>query len=406
VIASLICLCIVFIYGLTRNEWLDAVLIGMTLAMAILPNELPAVLLIFLAGGAWRISKRQVLTRKIPAIEALGSASVLCVDKTGTITQNRMTVEALWVKGKVLKLHEWGGRRLPEEYHEVLEFGVLASRIDPFDPMEQAIQNAGRLGLFESEHLHPSWGVIKEYPLTENLFAVSYVWRANQNDDDFVVGGKGAPEAIIDLCHLPELDALRVREQALEMAQAGLRVLGVAKGKVFHSLPVIQHDLDFEFLGLLGLEDPIRPEVPAFVNECKTAGIRIIMITGDHPETARSIARQIGLPASDQVLTGYDIESLDDSSFLERLKFTNIFSRMLPGQKLKIVKALKKTGEVVAMTGDGINDVPALNAADIGVAMGRRGTDVAREAASVVLMNDDFPSIIAAISLNAPIIPV
>jgi Ca2+-transporting ATPase len=399
-IAGFLCLLVVVVYGFTRANWLSGFLAGLSLAMAILPNELPAVLTIFLSLGARRISQRRVLTRKMSAIENLGSATVLCVDKTGTLTLNRMSVQQLYAQGESFTLSELVHAPIPGQFHEVLEFGILASQPDPFDPMEKAFLAAGNKYLYGTEHLHADWHIKKEYPLTPELFSISHVWQLKGNED-YVVGAKGAPEAIIDLCHLEPSKADLLSQKASEMAEDGLRVLGVAKAKIRSpSLPEKQHDFNFEFVGLVGLADPIRPGVPEAIDECKSAGIRVVMITGDHSNTAKNIGKQIGLTNPEKVVTGAEIDKIAEYELLELVKEVNIFSRMPPHLKLRLVNALKKSREVVAMTGDGVNDAPALKRAHIGIAMGGRGTDVARESAAIVLLDDDFTSIVEAIRMG------
>jgi Ca2+-transporting ATPase len=400
VVAIFLCVLVIVIYGFTRMDWLGGFLAGLSLAMAILPNELPAVLTIFLALGAWRMSQRRVLTRKMSAIENLGSTTVLCVDKTGTLTVNRMSIQQLYADQKFLVLSELTETPLPEEFHEVLEFGILASRQDPFDPMDKAFQLAGSQFLRGTEHLHPDWSLKKEYPISSELLSISHAWNSSKGGE-YVVGAKGAPEAIIDLCHLNAKEATLITQAVSEMAKQGLRILAVAKAKMKSArLPEIQHDFDFTFVGLVGLADPIRLEVPQSISDCKSAGIRVIMITGDHPNTARSIAKQIGLQNSEKVLTGSELLRLSNSELQCAIKEVNVFSRVAPNQKLVLVNSLKQEGEIVAMTGDGVNDAPALKNAHIGIAMGGRGSDVARESASLVLLDDDFASIVEAIRMG------
>jgi len=398
-IGLVMCVVVVIVFGLTRGDWLHGFLAGITLAMATLPEEFPVVLTIFLALGAWRISQRHVLTRRVPAVEMLGAATVLCTDKTGTLTQNRMTVTHLMVNNELLEVG-LAQRSLPESFHKLAEFGNLATPVDPFDPMEKAIKELGGRTLVNTEHLHSDWTLMREYPLSEKLLAMSHVWRSASRPV-FMVAAKGAPEAIADLCHIDPAQMDVLRQQINRMADDGLRVLGVAKAEFTPvDLPVEQHDFEFQFVGLLGLADPIRPEVPEAIKECYTAGIRVIMITGDYPGTARSIARQIGLKPPDEIISGAELDRMDDEELRERIKTTCIFARAVPEQKLRIVGALKMNGEVVAMTGDGVNDAPALKAAHIGIAMGGRGTDVARESAALVLVDDNFASIVAAVRMG------
>ncbi len=393
----LLCAALVVLYGLTRGSWLGGLLAGIALAMAVLPEELPVVLTLFMALGAWRISRSRVLTRRLPAVEALGAATVLCADKTGTLTENRMRVARLWTPEA---LHAVDAGPLPEPVHLLVEMGILASQRDPFDPMEQAFHRLGKEALAGTEHLHSSWELVREYPLSPGLLAVSHVWRA-PGGERLVVAAKGAPEAIVDVCHLEAALTAEVRARMAEMGADGLRVLAVARAYFGPGeLPSGQHDFDFELLGLVGLEDPVRPGVPAAVAECATAGVRVVMITGDSVETARAIARQVGLAAGEEAVAGTELDHLSDDELRRRLRRTSVVARAVPEQKLRLVQALRAGGEVVAMTGDGVNDAPALKAAHIGVAMGGRGTDVAREAAALVVTDDDFTSIVAAVRVG------
>ncbi len=400
-----LCGAVVVLYGLTRHDWLGGLLAGITLAMANLPEEFPVVLTVFLALGAWRISKQHVLTRRVPAIETLGSATVLCVDKTGTLTQNQMAVRELQVGDDVYVAGGVTPSALPEKFHALLEYSILASEPDPFDPMDKAFHLFGDTHLPPSKHLQIERQLVHEYPLAPTLLAHSHVWKKlNENNMLHIVASKGAPEAVAELCHLDATQMQTLENQIQRMAQSGLRVLGVAKAEfdlqATKQWPDSQHDFDFIFLGLIGLADPIRPSVPQALKECYNAGMRTVMITGDYPVTAQAIARQIGLHPGDGIITGRELEQLSDAQLQARIGGVNIFARIMPEQKLRLVQAFKAAGEIVAMTGDGVNDAPALKAAHIGVAMGQRGTDVAREAASLVLLNDDFASIVHAVKLG------
>jgi Ca2+-transporting ATPase len=418
-IAIAICMAVVVIYGITRADWLNGILAGLALAMAILPNEIPVVLTIFLVLGAWRFSQQRVLTRRVPVVETLGSTTILCVDKTGTLTFNRMAVQQLFVERDEfdqphpalydVNLH--AREPLPEAFHWLIEFGILASRRDPFDPMEKALQQVGQDYLATTEHLHGNWQMRQEYPLSRELLAMSCVWESPQGE--LTVAAKGAPEAIADLCHLDRQRWQTLEAQIQTMGQDGLRILGVARGRKAagkprthealldssQALPSNQHDFEFEFVGLVGLADPVRPTVAPAISECYRAGIRVVMITGDYPATARTIAAQIGLAAT-EILTGPELDQLTPEQLQSRIQSVNIFARVVPEQKLQIVNALKQRGEIVAMTGDGVNDAPTLKAAHIGIAMGERGTDVAREAADLVLLEDDFSAIVASVKLG------
>ncbi|HUV99308.1 MAG TPA: cation-translocating P-type ATPase [Gallionella sp.] len=406
--AGALCLLLVLMYGFSRGHWLDALLAGISLAMAALPEEFPVILSVFMALGAWRISRHHVLTRQLNAIETLGATTVLCTDKTGTLTENRMLISRLYSNGQMLQVERHSP--LPEPWHELVEFGILASERDPFDPMERALQELGERTLSGSEHLHEAWSLVHEYSPTPDLLAMTHIWQGDDRERH-MVAAKGAPEAIIDLCHLPEATAATISKAAADMADQGLRVLGVARAELEpgqdpeHQWPAQQHDIAFSFVGLVGLQDPLRPEVAQAIAQCRAAGIRVTMVTGDHARTAQAIARELGLlniseNQQAQVLTGSDLDALSDEALRAKLREVQVFARIVPQQKLRLVEAFKANGEIVAMTGDGVNDAPALKAAHIGVAMGRRGTDVAREAAGLVLLDDDFASLVATIRLG------
>ncbi len=404
-LAAALSLALVAVHGLVKGDWLQAVLAGIALAMAMLPEEYPVVLTVFPALGARRLSKEGVLTRRITAIETLGATTVMCTDKTGTLTENRMTVTQLVAGGTAvdprLDLASLRGGELPEAFHTLVEVAILASVVDPFDPMEKAFHRLGERFLANTEHLHRDWRLVQTYALTPSLRAMSHVWAAD-GDGVRTVAAKGAPEAVIDLCHLGEAERARIAAAVDALAAQGLRVLAAARGRFDgDDWPADEHGFNFEFVGLLGLADPVRAEVPAAVAECRAAGIRVVMITGDYPATARAIAHEAGLDdGGADVLSGDEIAGLDDDALAARLARTSVCARIAPEQKLRIVQALKARGEVVAMTGDGVNDAPALRAAHVGVAMGGRGTDVARESASLVLVDDDFASLVRAVRLG------
>ena len=372
--------------------------------MAILPEEIPVILTVFLALGAWRIAHQKVLTRRVTAVEALGAITVLAVDKTGTLTLNRMAVAEIATADQRFRPAD-GASEMPEHFHLLAEFAMLATPGDPFDPMEKAIQHFGHQWLEGTEHVHDGREPEFEYALSGEILAMTRVF-ASDEPDLHLLATKGAPEAVADLCHLDAARLGAIRRQVEAMAERGLRVLGVARGRwrgpppapdQSPPWPQSQHDFDFDFLGLVALADPPRPEVPAALAECRRAGVRVIMMTGDHPATARAIAQQVGLSERPQVLTGPELEALDDAALAERLRHVDLCARLKPQHKLRLVQLLRASGEVVAMTGDGVNDAPALKAADVGIAMGERGTDVAREAAALVLLDDSFARIVAAI---------
>jgi Ca2+-transporting ATPase len=393
-------LVVTLMYGLLRDDWLQAILAGIALSMSLLPEEFPVILAIFPAIGAWRLSRVQVLTRRLPAVETLGSISVLCTDKTGTLTENRMQVTQLHADGLTLAIDKNDPDTLgalSSQYRLLAAIASMASKPQPFDPMEKAFHELSNQ-IRKDDIAINGRQIIREYPLSPELRAMSQVWTTL--DDDCIVAAKGAPEAIAKLCHLEPEVMDDMKRTVDKMASMGLRVLGVAQAvHAADALPNAQHGFEFGYLGLVGLSDPLRTEIPQAVRDCVDAGIRVIMITGDYPVTATSIAQQAGIEAG-AVLTGDELSALDDMHLALRLRNTNICARITPAQKLRIVQALKANGETVAMTGDGVNDAPALKAAHVGIAMGGRGTDVAREAASLVLLDDNFASIVRGIRLG------
>jgi len=400
IVALILSVTIFGLYVALRGAWLQGLLAGITLAMSLLPQELPLVLTVFLVMGARRIAQKGVLTRRSTAIEALGAATVLCTDKTGTLTMNRMTASALCIDRNIYDVDYGRDRELPEEFGELVEYAILASQRAPFDPMEKAFLELGQHYLSLTGHLHKEWRLVHEYSLEPRLMAMSRVWTAPDRDE-FVVATKGAPEVVADLCQVDATRKADLLVSAEQMAARGLRVLAVAKAVFWgQDWPATQRDFAFEFVGLIGLTDPLRPGVRDAIARATSAGIRVVMITGDHPVTAQTIAKQAALPGDGAVITGRELASLTEDELLERLRSVRIFARIMPEQKLRLVEALKRSGEVVAMTGDGVNDAPALKAAQIGIAMGKRGTDVAREAATLVLLDDDFNSIVAAVRLG------
>lgn len=379
-------------YWLLRDDLLHGFLAGLTLAISILPEEFPVVLVVFMALGAWRLAGANVLTRKSQAIETLGSASVLCTDKTGTLTQNIMHVELIAdANGEPVE-------KTSDAYREVVSYAVLASQVDPFDPMEEAFLIAAKDMGQDLSSIYGVSSIAREYPLEETSLSVGHVW-ADAKGTQTHVALKGAPEAVFKLCKVSHQQAEELQQRVRTFAQNGLRVLAVASAKPLQSLPQKREAYEYTLLGFVALADPIRPEAAGAVKLCREAGIRVIMITGDYAETARRIGNEIGLDAS-RVITGDAFAAMNERERDEVIKTTSIFSRVIPAQKLLIVNALKDNGDVVAMTGDGVNDAPALKAAHIGVAMGKRGTDVAREAASIVLLDDNFASIVQGVRVG------
>lgn len=376
---------VVVVYGLTKGGWLEGVLAGIATAMSMLPEEFPVVFTVFLALGSWKMSRRRVLARRSAVIEALGSATVIGVDKTGTLTMNRMSIVGFALDGHTTRTDGDDPR-----VNEIARIGRLASPIRPFDPMDAAfVTEAQRRNV---DGVEPS-DLVREYPLSKELLAVTHVWAGFGST--LVVAAKGAPEAIADLCRMDEERRDGMMRRVQEAANEGKRVLGVARATWHDStaLPSDPRGFTFDFIGLALLQDPIRPNASAAVAACSRAGVRIVMITGDHPGTALAIAREAGIDTSAGCLTGADVRSLSRDELAARSRSVNVFARMVPEQKLELIRALKSNGEVVGMTGDGVNDAPALRAADVGIAMGLRGTDVARESASLVITDDDIGSI-------------
>ncbi len=386
------------LYVAQRGNWTEGLLAGLTLAMSLIPEEFAVVWTVMMALGAWRLAQQKVLTRQPQAIEALGTTSVLAVDKTGTLTVNRMALVSLADATHHATLNP--GQAAPRPLQPLLDAAMRAASNDGIEPMDRAIARAhhdsgGRAA--PADH-----ALLQRIGIAPERLYVSHWWRDAQGRGHVVV--KGAPEAVQGLCDAQSRPQAAHR-LAAAMAQQGLRVLAVAEGgwDVSEAVPTALPRL--HWLGLLGFVDPLRDDVPQAVQECQAAGIRIVMITGDAPLTARAIARAAGLAAAVNhpdapVLTGAEVAALDEPQLQARLADVSIFARTAPAQKLRIVRALQSLGHVVAMTGDGVNDAPALRVADIGVAMGERGTDVAREAASLVLQDDSFASLVAGVRLG------
>ncbi|MDE2309432.1 MAG: cation-translocating P-type ATPase [Betaproteobacteria bacterium] len=387
-----VALFVVVLLGFLRGSWLNAALGGIAVGMSVMPEEIPLVLAVFMAMGAWRIARARVLTRRAAAIETLGAATVLCTDKTGTLTQNRMRVEIVATEDVVWR---WGEADPDETIARIVQAALGASASLPTDPMDRAIHEAAGSPRSSSQAL------VRHYALSTNLFATSNLWR-DGDGDALNAFAKGAPEAIAELCRMPAEAHARLLAQTDLLAAQGYRLLAVAEAHLRPqdgAHPLSQRQIPFNYLGLVGFADPLRDSVPAAVAECRSAGIRVIMITGDYPATAKAIAARAGIDGHG-VLTGDELDGMSDDALAEWMKTVSVFARIRPEQKLRLVQALKRDGEIVAMTGDGVNDAPAMKAAHIGIAMGGRGTDVAREAASLVLLDDDFASIVHAVRLG------
>lgn len=398
VLGLLVSLVVGVLFAWSRGDWLGATLAGITMAMSMLPQEFLLILTVFMAMGAWRLSQHRVLTRRAATIEALGAATVLCTDKTGTLTRNQMRIETL-VCFTANGPTRWraGDGALDARFAALLRQGVLACEQEAFDPMERAFHALAATSLADQA---PSHRLVHEYGLSPALPVMTHVWEFD-GGPEHAVAAKGAPESVAGLCRLPDALRAQVLEVAGGLADQGMRVLAVASaGFAGEAWPATPHGFDFRLLGLVALADPLRDTVPRAVEDCRRAGIRVLMITGDHPGTARAIARQAGLDGQAGVLLGDEVAALDDAALRRAVSTTTVFARVAPQQKLRIVQALKANGEVVAMTGDGVNDAPSLKAAHIGIAMGGRGTDVAREASALVLLDDDFGTLVEAVRLG------
>ncbi len=395
----LLCTVISIVYAVTRFDALGGVLVGITVAMSILPEEFPVVLTVFLAMGAWRLSRLNVLTRRMPAVETIGAATVLAVDKTGTLTENRMRVVAIETSANRNDLRQMGVI-LDESSRALLATAQAASERDAFDPMEHAIHDCAATNAVQELEKFAQMRLCREYDLTPELLAVTHVWQS-QESLPYEVAVKGAPEAVFQLCQLSDAERTDWQQRVVRYADEGLRVLAVAKGEHCDDrFPDSPYAFSLVFLGLICLADPLRAGITSHLAECKQAGIRVVMITGDHIGTALAIAGQAGIDISAGAMTGDRLSRLPEQELIKETRYINVFARMAPAQKLVLVQALKASGEVVVMTGDGVNDAPALKAAHVGVAMGGRGTDVAREAASLVLVNDDFASLVGAVRMG------
>ena len=358
---------------------IESVLSGITLAMAMIPEEFPVILTVFLSMGAWRLARKNSLVRKLPSVETLGSVSVLCVDKTGTITMNQMTVQAEWVaKG---------------DEDNLVEIMGLACETDTYDPMEKAmLAHCEEQHGIEKSHLFGG-RLISEYAFTNELKMMGHIWH---HDGEIIIAAKGSPERILTICRIPDNERALTENKIREMSEHGLRVIAVAMQKL-HSeaeIPANITDCSLSLCGLIGLADPPRESVKTDIAICNNAGIRVVMITGDNGITAASIAKKIGMMNHDNIVTGDMLEKMTDKELCESVKTVSIFSRVIPEHKMRIVRAFRENGEVVAMTGDGVNDAPALKYADIGIAMGKRGSEVSREAADLILMDDNFSTIV------------
>ncbi len=383
--AGLVAFMLVFAINLSYTQQLVAALLySLSLAMAILPSEIPVAFASFMALGAYRMSRRNILVKQPKTVESLGSATVICLDKTGTITENRMTV------AEVL---DYAGRG------RCLEYAMWASEPEPFDAMEKAIHEAYERQA--AEDLRPQFRLFREYPLGGQPPMMTHVF-VHAESGDFRVAAKGAVERVLRVCKgVDEGTRASALEKTQRLAAQGYRILGVASAEwAGGPLPEEQDDFDWQFEGLVALHDPPKANIRQVFERFYAAGVQVKMITGDHPATALNIAQRSGLRCESGVLTGEEVTRMTQEELHQRVGSTHVFARMFPEAKLRIVEALKANGEVVAMTGDGVNDAPALKAAQIGIAMGQRGTETARAAASMVLLDDDLSRMVTAIEMG------
>ena len=379
------------------GDLLKSFLQGLTLAMSVLPEEIPVAFSTFQALGAFRLLRNQIIVKQPQYVETLGSATVICVDKTGTLTQNRMSIEYLYDAVANVSVHCVDAAAIPPM---LIEYAMWSSETDPFDPMEKAIHELYKKTAATDKRL--SYKQVHEYPIGGKPPMMTHIFANEQGDT--IIAVKGAPEAILRQSNLRPAALKHIEEQSLQYAKKGYRVLGVGKGKWEQKKwPVSQEEFSFEFLGLVAFQDPPKENTAETIRKFYEAGIQMKIITGDYAETAMAIAGQVKLQNDGQVLLGKDIIHLNDTELRQKVKEVNIFARMFPEAKMKVINALKENGEIVAMTGDGVNDGPALKAAHIGIAMGTRGSEVARSAASLILVDDDLSHMVDAVALGRKI---
>jgi Ca2+-transporting ATPase len=390
-------LLILLLYGLLHHSWLQGTLSGIAFGMSALPEEFPMVLAVFVALGGRRLARLHVLVRRTAVIEMLGACSTLCLDKTGTLTENRMRVCVLASAGKSIELR---GRNEPlhSPFAELARSAALASARSSNDPIDLSVHELVSAASGEgAQPIEPS--LEREYGITHERPAVVRVWRAA--DGSLAVAAKGAPEVIAELCALAGERREKLLRDVERLAGRGLRVLAVATcvplGNTLADDPA---ELGLQLQGLIAFADPLRESAPRAIAAARRAGVSVVMMTGDYPATAIAIARQAGIDCSVAPLTGAQIAAMDELQLRQQVRTVHVFARIRPEQKLRIIRALKENGEIVAMSGDGVNDAPALKAAHIGLAMGGRGTDVAREASAIVLLEDNLNHLISGIEMG------
>ncbi|HLO45422.1 MAG TPA: cation-translocating P-type ATPase [Leadbetterella sp.] len=380
------------------REILNSLLQSLTLAMSILPEEIPVAFTTFMALGAWRLMKSGIVVKQMKTVETLGSATVICTDKTGTLTENVMDLAKVYdfEADMVFKTEE----NLTESNRNLLRIAMFASEPIPFDPMEVALHNAYKLSTEIDET--PHFKIIKEYPLSGTPPMMTHIFKGK--NDDLIVAAKGAPEAIMHVSGLSSEEKIKVEKAIREFSAEGYRVLGVAEAKSSsQDFPKTQQEFKFTFKGILAFYDPPKKNINKVLNNFYDAGINVKIITGDNEATTVSIAKQICFRGFEKHISGKELMLLSEKDLAEKVLETQIFTRMFPEAKLKIINALKEQNEIVAMTGDGVNDGPALKSAHIGIAMGKKGSEIAKDAASLILMNDDLSKMVKAVSMGRKI---
>ncbi len=391
--AGFIAFALIFLANYRQQpDWTSSLLFALTIAMSMIPEEIPVAFSSFMALGTYKLSKLGVIARQPQIVENLGAVSVLCLDKTGTITENRMQVKTIYdySTDELIELDV----KTSHQQSDVLWYGMLASEVNPFDAMEKAILEAFQQN--KSDYEPAQLKMVYEYPLEGQPPMMTHLY---DDENKLVAAAKGAAERIIRVCRLSEKERIRISAIVQQLAAKGWRVLGVAGARpAAVPYPLSQDDFNWQFKGLLALYDPPKANIQDILKKLYAAKIDIKMITGDYHETAISIAGQAGFFNHLKYVTGGQVANMKEAELCQVVKNTNIFTRMFPEAKLKVIEALKKNGEIVAMTGDGVNDGLALKTAHIGIAMGKRGTEIAKQASDLVLTDDNLQHIVTAVS--------
>jgi len=400
VLSGLIVFLIVWLINYIQTQAIiSSLLQALTLAMSILPEEIPVAFTTFMALGAWRLMQKGIIVKQMKTVETLGSADIICTDKTGTLTKNEMSLVEVycWPAQKTFHLLQ---EPLTEEAFPLIRIGMWASEPIPFDPMEQELHNQYTQIIPSDERVH--YQLIHEYPLAGKPPMMTHIFENKAQER--IIAAKGAPEAIIAVCNLQPSEKASILQTVQELAAKGYRILGVAESTSQHpTFSKTQQEIPFEFIGLLAFYDPPKENIRQVLQQFNRAGIQVKILTGDNPVTTREIARQVELPRYDSVILGDEIMQLEGNELNEAVEKNQLFARMFPEAKLKVIQTLQVLGHVVAMTGDGVNDGPALKAAHIGIAMGKKGTEIAQQAASLILPNDDLSGMLEAVAMGRKI---